>query len=56
MEIDEMLVQIKVQNLCIAGWTIIDKKQLTNINLGSEKKTCNRLKIILIWNLLLIIN
>ncbi len=32
-----MLVQIKVQNLCIVEWTMIEKKQLTNIDLGSEK-------------------
>jgi len=38
MEIDEMLVRIKVQNLCIVGWTITEKKQLTKINLDSEKK------------------
>jgi hypothetical protein len=37
MEIDKTLVQIKVQNLCIVEWTIIEKEQLTNINLGSEK-------------------
>ncbi len=47
MEIDEMLVQIKVQNLCIVGWTITKKKQLTKINLDSEK-TCNMLKLMLI--------
>jgi hypothetical protein len=36
-EINKMFVQIKVQNLCIAGWTVIEKKQLTKINLGYEK-------------------
>jgi hypothetical protein len=37
MEIKETLVQIKVQKLRIAGWTIIEEEQLTKINLGSEE-------------------
>jgi hypothetical protein len=37
MEIDETLAQIKVQNLCIVGWIITTKEQLTNINLGSKE-------------------
>jgi hypothetical protein len=37
MEINEMLVQVKVQNLCIVGWTVTEEKQLTKINLGFEK-------------------
>jgi hypothetical protein len=37
MEIDKMLVRIRVQNLRIMGWTITKKKQLTKINLGSEE-------------------
>jgi hypothetical protein len=36
MEIDETLAQIRVQNLCITGWIIATKEQLTNINLGSK--------------------
>jgi len=34
MEIDEMHAQIRVQNLCIAGWIVTKEEQLTNINLG----------------------
>jgi hypothetical protein len=37
MEIDETLVQIRVQNLHIVEWIIIEKEQLTNINMGFEK-------------------
>ncbi len=37
MEIDEMHAWIKVQNLCIVRWIVIEKEQLTKINLGSEK-------------------
>jgi len=37
MEIDKMLAWIKVQNLCIVGYTVIEKEQLTKINLGFEK-------------------
>jgi len=36
MEIDKMPTQIRVQNLHIVGWTIIEEKQ-TKINLGSKK-------------------
>jgi hypothetical protein len=36
MEIDKMLVQIRVQNLCIVGW-IVTEEQLTNINLGFKE-------------------
>jgi hypothetical protein len=37
MEIDETLVQIIIQNLCIVGWTIIEEEQLTKINLGFKE-------------------
>jgi hypothetical protein len=37
MEINDMFVWIIVQNLHIAGWTIIEKEQLTKINLGSKE-------------------
>jgi hypothetical protein len=37
MEIDKTLVQIKVQNLCIARWTINEEEQLTKIDLGFEE-------------------
>jgi len=37
MEIDEMIVQIRVQNLCTVGWTIIEEEQLSKINLGSKE-------------------
>jgi hypothetical protein len=37
MEIDKTFARIKVQNLRIAGWTIIEKEQLTKINLSFEK-------------------
>jgi hypothetical protein len=37
MEIDKTLARIRVQNLHITGWTVIEKKQLTKINLGFEK-------------------
>jgi hypothetical protein len=37
MEIDEMHVRIKVQNLCIACWTITKEEQLTKINLGFKE-------------------
>jgi hypothetical protein len=37
MEIDETPAQIRAQNLCIAGWILITKEQLTNINLGSKE-------------------
>ncbi len=55
MEIDEMPTWIRVQNLCIACWTITKEEQLTKINLCFEK-TCNKLRSTLIWNLLSIIN
>jgi hypothetical protein len=32
-----MPVRIKVQNLCIACWTITKEEQLTKINLGSKE-------------------
>jgi hypothetical protein len=56
MEIDEMLAWIRVQNLCIVGWIVIEEEQLNKINLTFEKKTCDRLKSMWIWNLLLVIN
>jgi hypothetical protein len=37
MEIDEMPTQIKVRNLHIMIWTVIEEEQLTKINLGSEE-------------------
>ncbi len=37
MEIDEMLIQIRVQILCIARLTIIEEEQLTKINLGAKE-------------------
>jgi len=37
MGIDEMLGQIKVQNLGIVGWIITKEKQLSKINPCSEK-------------------
>jgi hypothetical protein len=37
MEIDDAPIQIRVQNLCIARWTIIEEEQLTKINLGSKE-------------------
>ncbi len=37
MEIDKRLVRTKVQNLCIARWTITKEEQLMKINLGFEK-------------------
>jgi hypothetical protein len=37
MRIEETPTRIRVQNLCIAGWTVIKKKQLTKINLGFEE-------------------
>jgi len=37
MDIDETHAQIRVQNLRIVRWTIIEKKLLTKINLGFEK-------------------
>jgi hypothetical protein len=55
MEIDEMPIWIRVQNLCTTCWTITKEEQLTKINLGSEK-TCNKLRSTFIWNLLSIIN
>jgi hypothetical protein len=45
MEIDETHNWIKVQNLYIARWIVIEKEQLTNINLGSEKKNLQQVKI-----------
>jgi hypothetical protein len=38
MEIDEVLVQIKVQNLHIARWTVIKKKQLPKSTWVLKKK------------------
>jgi hypothetical protein len=52
MGIDEMPAWIRVQNLCIARWIITQEEQLTKINLGL-KKTCNKLKSMLIYNLLI---
>ncbi len=37
MEINETLIQIRVQNLHTVGWIIPKKKQLTNIKLGFEE-------------------
>jgi hypothetical protein len=37
MAINKMPIQIRVQNLCIVGWTITKEKQLTKINLGFEE-------------------
>ncbi len=37
MEIDETLVQIRVQNLCIVKWTVTEEKKLININLGYDE-------------------
>ncbi len=37
MEIDEMFAQIKVQNLYVVGWIVIEEEQLTKINLGFEE-------------------
>jgi hypothetical protein len=37
MEIDEMPTRIRIQYLCIVGWTIIEEEQLTKINLSSEE-------------------
>ncbi len=37
MDIDEMLIQIRVQNLRIARWTVTEEEQLTKINLGSKE-------------------
>jgi hypothetical protein len=37
MEIDEKHVPIRVQSLCITRWTIIEKDNLTKMNLGSEE-------------------
>jgi hypothetical protein len=37
MEIDETLAQIRVQNLRIAGWIVIEEEHLTKINLGSKE-------------------
>jgi len=37
MEINETPTRIKVQNLCIAGWIITEKENLTKINLGSKE-------------------
>ncbi len=36
MGIDEMLARIKIQNLCITGWIVIEEEQLTKINLDFE--------------------
>jgi hypothetical protein len=38
MGIDETLVQIRVQNLCIVGWIVTKEEQLTKINPCFEKK------------------
>jgi hypothetical protein len=42
MEIDKMLVRIKVQNLHIGRWIVTEEEQLTKINLGFKEKilTC----------------
>jgi hypothetical protein len=42
MEIDKMLVRIKVQNLHIDRWIVTEEEQLTKINLGFKEKfaTC----------------
>jgi hypothetical protein len=53
MEIDQMPIWIRVQNLCITCWIITKEKQLTKINLGFEK-TYNKLRSTLIWNLLIL--
>jgi len=45
MEIDKRPSQTKVQNLCIAGWTITKEEQLMKISLGS-KKNLQQVKII----------
>jgi hypothetical protein len=45
MEIDKRPSQTKVQNLCIAGWTITEEEQLMKISLGS-KKNLQQVKII----------
>jgi hypothetical protein len=37
MEIDEMFIRIKDQNLHIASWNVTEKNKLTKINLGYEK-------------------
>jgi hypothetical protein len=37
MEIDKTLVRIRIQNLCIARWTITEEKQLIKIHLGSKE-------------------
>ncbi len=37
MEINETLIQIRVQNLHIVGWIIPEKKQLAKIELGFEE-------------------
>jgi len=37
MEINETLIQIRVQNLHIVGWIIPEKKQLAKIKLGFEE-------------------
>jgi hypothetical protein len=51
-----MLTQIRIQNLRIIRWIVSREEQLTKINLDSKKKTYNRLKSVLIWNLLSITN
>ncbi len=37
MEIDETFARIRIQNLCIVGWTFTEEEQLTKINLDYEE-------------------
>jgi hypothetical protein len=39
MIVDETLARKQIQNLTIANWTITEEEQLTEVNLGTKKKS-----------------